>query len=265
MPKGTSGPRARVLAFRGMARALSQAHTPFSRKSHNLMNTLISRVVMTAAAAGRAVLLAAGVASAHVTVSAPGAQQGGYAVLTFSVPTESENASTTKLTVALPGFKSARPEPLAGWTAVVDKDASKQATSVTWTANPGVGIPPEQFQRFVLSVGPLPEQKDLSFKAAQTYSDGNVVNWDQPTGADGSEPEHPAPSITLAAEAAGGHSHGDDDASQPTAVGSSQPVASDTSTKSTDTTARWLGGIGLVLGALGAALGIGAVAGRRKA
>ncbi|WP_407815786.1 DUF1775 domain-containing protein, partial [Staphylococcus aureus] len=73
------------------------------------------------------------------------------------------------------------------------------AKSVTWTADPGVGIAPGQFQQFVLSAGPLPEQEEVEFKAVQTYSDGNVVNWDQEELADGSEPDKPAPTLTLAA------------------------------------------------------------------
>ena len=159
-----------------------------------MKNTLISRAVVTTVATGSAVLLAAGIASAHVSVVAPGAAQGGYSVLTFRVPTESDTASTTKLTVALPDLKSARTEPMPGWTAVVEKDpTSLVAKSVTWTADPGVGIAPGQFQQFVLSAGPLPEQDEVEFKAVQTYSDGNVVNWDQEELADGSEPDKPAP------------------------------------------------------------------------
>ena len=77
------------------------------------------------------------------------------------MPTESDTASTTKLTVALPDLKSARTEPMPGWTAIVEKDpTSLVAKSVTWTADPGVGIAPGQFQQFVLSAGPLPEQED---------------------------------------------------------------------------------------------------------
>ena len=48
-----------------------------------MKNTLISRAVVTTVATGSAVLLAAGIASAHVSVVAPGAAQGGYSVLTF--------------------------------------------------------------------------------------------------------------------------------------------------------------------------------------
>src|SRR6478735_9422674 len=154
------------------------------------MNSLVSRALFTAGAAGGAMLLAAGVAAAHVTVVAPGAEQGGYTVLTFRVPTESETASTTKLTVTLPDLKSARTTPLPGWTSVVEKDPTSQvAKSVTWTADPGVGVAPGQFQQFELSAGPLPESDEVSFPAVQTYSDGEVVNWDQAAGPDGAEPD----------------------------------------------------------------------------
>jgi uncharacterized protein YcnI len=44
----------------------------------------------------------AGPASAHVTVAADGATPGGYTVISLRVPTESDTASTTKLTVSLP-------------------------------------------------------------------------------------------------------------------------------------------------------------------
>ncbi|MFC7448287.1 YcnI family protein [Rhodococcus daqingensis] len=216
----------------------------------------ISRALITVGAAGGVLLLGTGIASAHVSVSAPGAEQGGYTVLTFKVPTESETAGTTKLTVTLPNLKSARTEPMPGWTSQVTKDpASGEATSVTWTADPGVSVGPGQFQQFALSAGPLPEQDEVSFVAAQTYSDGQVVNWDQQLGADGSEPEKPAPALALApASESEDGSHG-------------AATASDTTTDNdnVDTTARWLGGIGLVLGALGAALGVAAtVRGRRS-
>ncbi|MFE4458944.1 nuclear export factor GLE1, partial [Nocardia tengchongensis] len=61
-----------------------------------------------------------------------------------------------------------------------------------------------------------------------------------------------APSLTLAKSTGG-----DDDA----------PAAADADKgdKATDNTARWLGGVGLALGALGAALGLGSVIrGRRS-
>jgi hypothetical protein len=37
----------------------------------------------------------------------------------------------------------------------------------------------------------------LQFKASQTYSDGEVVQWIEPTVKGGAEPAHPAPVLTL--------------------------------------------------------------------
>jgi uncharacterized protein YcnI len=202
-------------------------------------------------------LAAAGIAAAHVTVDAPDATQGGYSLLTFRVPTESDTASTTKLTVTLPGLRSARTEPMAGWTAEVVRDPqSQEAVAVTWTAQPGAGIAPGQFGLFRLSVGTLPEVETLYLPAEQTYSDGEVVSWSEEPQEGAEEPEHPAPSIALAPseeEAPADPSHSEPAA---TAQSAAEPA--------TDSTARWLGGGGLVLGALGAALGVGATIRSRR-
>ena len=63
-----------------------------------------------AAVVGVASLTGAGVASAHVTANAPTVTHGGYGVVTFVVPNESDAAATTALRVTLPGLTSARPE-----------------------------------------------------------------------------------------------------------------------------------------------------------
>lgn len=224
------------------------------------MKTFISRAFCTATTAGAVLLASAGIASAHVTVSSPGAAQGGYGVLTFKVPTESDTAGTTKLTVTLPNLKSARTKPMVGWTSSVTKDPkTDEATVVTWTADPGVMVAPGQFDEFELSAGPLPKEKSVSFPAEQTYSDGKVVNWNQPSAADGAEPDHPAPSLTLGE---GSDKHG----MSATVTHSDADSASDSSSAAqSDDTARWLGGAGLVLGALALALSIGAlVRGKRS-
>jgi hypothetical protein len=106
---------------------------------------------------------------------------------------------------------------------------------------------------FPLSLGPFPADVDvLQMPAAQTYDNGKVVNWADPPNADGSEPEHPAPSVTLAA-ATGDHHGG-----MATAAAADPPA-------SEDTTARWLGGAGLLVGALGLGVGGGAVLRTRRA
>ncbi|MFC4124009.1 YcnI family copper-binding membrane protein [Nocardia rhizosphaerae] len=210
------------------------------------MHNLITRGTATAALAAGLVLAACGSAAAHVTVDAPGAAQGGYTVATFKVPTESDTASTTALRVTIPNLKGVRTEPLAGWTTTTDRNDKGETVAVTWTAAPGnPGVGPGQFQRFVLSLGPLPDRDTVLFPAEQTYSDGKVVAWDQPS-ADGAEPEHPAPTLTLAADggAAGGDHH---------------VAGGETTTSEQDSVARWLGGIGLALGLFAAALGLGLV------
>ena len=81
-----------------------------------------------------------------------------------------------------------------------DGTTTEYTSEVTWTATgPDVGIPPEQYQDFDLSVGPFPAKGTMTFTVDQYYSDGSVVHWDQPTPSGGQEPEHPAPVLTLAA------------------------------------------------------------------
>jgi len=64
---------------------------------------VVLRTLATALLVALATLLAlAPAASAHVTVSTPDAAPGGYGKLVFRVPTESESASTVKLSVTLP-------------------------------------------------------------------------------------------------------------------------------------------------------------------
>lgn len=214
------------------------------------------------ALAGGLLLATAAPAFAHVTAQPGSAPKGGYSVISFRVPNESDTAGTIKLEVTFPTdhpVTGARTTPQPGWTAEVTKSAlpnpverngttiSQAVTRVTWTAQPGTRIGPGQFVDFPLSVGPLPSDVDaLVLPATQTYDDGTVVAWDQ-AAAGGAEPEHPAPTVTLTAAESGGHG-------QDAAAGAG---AGDTS--SNDTTARWLGGAGLLLGALGLGLGGGAV------
>ena len=65
-----------------------------------------------------AVVLGAGPASAHVTAQPGEAAQGGYTVVTFRVPDESDTAGTVELEVRLPAdhpITSVRTTPGSGW------------------------------------------------------------------------------------------------------------------------------------------------------
>ena len=226
------------------------------------------RAAAAAAATLALVALPLGSASAHVTVQPESTAAGSYSVLTFRVPTESDTAGTTGLAVTLPTgtpFTSVRTEPIAGWEAEVVRGAlpapvDVQGTTVTeaplqvvWTAQDGAQVPPGQFQRFTVQVGPLPAEEGTAvvLPAVQSYSDGEQVAWDQTTPEDGEEPEHPAP--VLVTTAAAGQDHGSAEAEEEPA-----PTASGTD----DTTARLLGGGGLALGA--GALVLSLVRGRRS-
>jgi uncharacterized protein YcnI len=222
-----------------------------------------------------AVLLGGGGADAHVTAKIIGepATQGGYAKITFRVPNEDSTAGTVKLEIRLPAeypMTSIRTKPMPGWTAEVTKakldkpitshgsEITEAVSTIVWTAVPGTRIGPGEFAEFELSAGKLPESTDkLVIPAIQSYDNGKVVNWDAPPPAPGgSEPERPAPVIPLTP--ATGDAHG---AVRAATAAPAQPGGTDSATAeqdSTDNTARWLGGAGLIVGAL--ALGVGAAA-----
>ncbi len=189
-------------------------------------------------------------ASAHVEASSSDAVRGGVALVSFEVPNESTTgAATTALTVDLTHVSAVRTEAKAGWTAKLDRDSGSGAVrSVTWTAAPDGGIAVDQFAVFRISVK-LPDADTVSFPATQTYADGVVVKWDQPSVPDQAEPEHPAPTLVVAGSTASGHEQhaAPTDAAQPTATaataGHGRPTA--------DNTARVLAGAALLLGAVG--------------
>jgi uncharacterized protein YcnI len=201
-----------------------------------------ARVLIAVAALYLASAVGIPAAWAHVHASSDNPVRGGMAIVTFQVPNESNTgAVTTALTVSLPNVAAASAETVPGWTAKLDRDAAAGTVrSVTWTAGPGAGVPPDQFALFRISVQ-LPDTDSVSFPATQTYSDGTVVKWDQPPLPGGGEPEHPAPALTLSVAAAPHDHHGPAAAAPP---------------KSSDNTARLLGGAALALAAIGVGLAV---------
>jgi periplasmic copper chaperone A len=218
-----------------------------------------------------ALMAVAQAASAHVTVSSPDATPGGFGKLVFRVPTESATASTVKLTVTLPAatpFANLAAKELPGWSVttterklakpITDDDGfnlTKAVSTVTWTAAKGDGVPPGEFQEFELSVGPFPKGGGaISLPTVQTYSDGKVVTWNEPTPASGDEPENPVPTLKVATST-GGVSGVEQTAAKETTSAASRDE--------TDGLARWMGGTGLALGVV--ALLIAVRATRRRA
>ncbi|AJY76906.1 YcnI family protein [Paenibacillus beijingensis] len=130
-----------------------------------------------------ALLLSAGTASAHVSVTPAETKQGSYEVFTVRVPTEKQS-STTKLEVKFPeGVSISRVKPLPGWTYTLDKDAEGGNTAITWTAQ-AQGIADGEFEEFHLQGKVADDAGQLVWKAYQTYADGSVVEW---VGAAGTE------------------------------------------------------------------------------
>jgi uncharacterized protein len=229
-----------------------------------------------AAAATAAVGLTALPALAHVTVSSPGATQGSFGVLTFRMPNEMDNANATELKVQLPADQplasvAVKPEP--GWAYTVTRaklpqpitdDDGNQVTDyvsvIDWKATAG-GIKPGEYEDFDLSVGPLPKADSMTFKAIQVYSNGQTVSWiDVPAAGSTEEPEHPAPTLKLAAAgtAAGAPAAGSTTAPAPAPAAA---ASGDDASKGSVTGAYVVGGIGLVAGLAALAL---ALTGRRR-
>jgi len=154
-------------------------------------------------------------ASAHVTLQPNTAPAGGFTRLDVRVPNEEADAGTTKVRVQLPeGFEFVSYEPRPGWKVDVTKTGDA-VSEITWTGAGDQGvIAPGQFVDFGLSLK-MPEGKPgdaLTFKALQTYDNGEVVRWIGPPDAD-----KPAPQVTLT-EAAGETAHAAPTQSAPAAA-----------------------------------------------
>ncbi|MFF0990770.1 YcnI family copper-binding membrane protein [Kocuria nitroreducens] len=233
------------------------------------------------AAAGSALLLATGLtviglspAAAHVSASSTTTAAEGYARITFTVPNESDTASTDRLEVRLPTdtpLGSVRVQPVEGWTAELTEEelpepvpvgegaVTEAVTTITWTADEEHAIAPDQFQTFTVSAGPLPaEGTTLVMPATQSYTDGRTVAWDQTAAEGEEEPQHPAPSLTTTAAETEGHAHG---ASAEHSAEATAADASPTGQSSTDNALTW---VAVVAGVLGLVAGIAALLRTRR-
>jgi uncharacterized protein YcnI len=218
--------------------------------------------------------IAAPAAQAHVTVQPQTAPSGGFVREDVRVPNEQDKANTTKIELELPdGFISVSYEAVPGWTVKIgtaklakpqkDDDGnviSEQVKTVTWTGDGKQGkIAPGQFQDFGLSVA-MPAGKPgtkLTFKALQTYDNGDVVRWIGPP--DASEP---APQVALTAASDSGATTPTSNQAPATPVAAT-PAASTTS-DSSDSASKGLGIAALVVAIVGLLLAIAALATSRR-
>ena len=207
------------------------------------------------AAVATAALAAPAAAQAHVTLQPNEAEAGGFTRLDVRVPNERDDAATTKVRLQLPdGFAFTSYEPTPGWKVDVetgklaepvktdDGDVTEGVKLITWSS--AKGIPAGAFEDFGLSVRVPGEAGDtLTFKAVQTYSNGEVVRWIGPEGS-----EHPAPTVKLTA------------ASEGERPAPAAPAAASTDGGGSDGLAI----AALVVGGLGLLVGIGALAAARR-
>ncbi|MFD5326120.1 YcnI family protein [Streptomyces sp. NPDC127092] len=248
----------------------------------HLPRTFLSRAALAGGVAAGSVLLLSGTAFAHVSVQPQGeAAKGGYATVNVKVPNERDNASTVKVEVNFPTdhpLASVMPQPVPGWKAEVTKaklakplelhgkKINEAVAKVTWTAD-GSKIGPGQFQQFPLSLGQLPEDTDrLVLKAIQTYDNNEVVRWIEEPKEGAADPENPAPVLKLSAATGDHHGGGAtpaaDDKAADKAGHDDQGGKHEEAAGSTDTAARVLGVIGILVGVAGIAFGV--LAGRRR-
>ncbi|NYF97782.1 YcnI family protein [Janibacter cremeus] len=243
------------------------------------MNRTVLRSGAALAIASAAVVATTLPASAHVHVHPDATESGGYAALTFRVPNESDSASTTELVVTLPQDRplaSVSVRPVPGWSAEVttkklpepvntnNLTLTEAPRTITWTADAeDAGIAPGEYQEFAISAGPLPEPGTLVLPTKQVYSDGEVANWSDVAEEGEEEPEHPAPSFEVTAATESDQATTDDDQATTDEGGEADAAAAPAEASDpSDTPARVLGGLALVVALAGAAL---ALISRRRA
>jgi periplasmic copper chaperone A len=166
---------------------------------------------LTAAVAVGALLVPAS-ADAHISLHPNTIPAGAFATVDVRVPGEQEGAYVTKVdTEVPPGFVGVDYANVPGWsTKIVEtklatpvtedgETIDTQVSQVIWTwKGPEGKVENGQFVNFPLSVA-IPDSasgKALEFRTVQTYSNGHVVHWIEPS----LEAEHPSPRINITAK-----------------------------------------------------------------
>ena len=159
-------------------------------------------------------------AGAHVRLQPEEATAGAYTVLRVNVPNESPDRTTTRVELRFPpGIAYALYQPVEGWSAEVRMTKAGRSAITGQVTPAGVGrviwtardrraeIGPEEFEDFPIAVQ-IPETagETLTFKALQTYEDGEVVRW---VGGPGSQ--EPAPQVLVTADGEAGAAASEDE------------------------------------------------------
>jgi uncharacterized protein YcnI len=136
-------------------------------------------------------------AGAHVTISPKTVAAGSTDVLTFRCPNERSGTDTIRLVIQLPPDTPLRTVTAGappGWHSTVAMRDGVPDT-VTWE---GGAIAPGERAEFTIAAGPMPAGgHTLSFRAVQTYADGEVVRWIEAREPGEPEPPFPAPVLEV--------------------------------------------------------------------
>jgi uncharacterized protein YcnI len=198
------------------------------------------------------------------------------------VPNELERADISSVKIKLPaGVLSALGDPPAGWsfkartrklTEPIKTDDGVVSSEVTEVDFTGGHTPPGQFANLPLTLSMPATAKQgsvLRFPTVQTYSNGTIVRWIDPTAAD----EHPAPTIDVTAPGTAALDVTGGDAGPPAklpgglAGPANRSAASTVPAAATRTIVKHetstLSIVALIVGALGLGVGVAAL-GRRR-
>lgn len=159
------------------------------RKEH--MNL---RLKTSIALAVLAAMVIPAVASAHIEVEPAEAPAGTTAELNFVIPHGCDGASTTSITVQVPGsVQEATAKPVKGW------KASSKSGQMKWTGGP---LPDHQVQELPFTAKFYGKKGDrVPFKLIQGCQGGKSTPWLQVVPEGAAEPETPAPIVTLTSAA----------------------------------------------------------------
>jgi uncharacterized protein YcnI len=157
----------------------------------------VKKVIVLVAALTALVLT--GTASAHARMSPPVSIANELQLYSLAIPTEKENATTTKVVLNLPqGFSIDSFVSSPGWKRTVQQTGTGDnavVQKVTWT---GGSTPTEEDSLFQFLAQPA-KAGSYTFDVQQTYSDGSIVDWSGPESA-----EAPAPTIDVRSSFGGG-------------------------------------------------------------
>ncbi len=209
------------------------------------------RLTRAALLAGAALLVGAAPAAAHIQVRPAEAAPGDPVLWTVLVPNERDLA-TTNVELAIPkGVIPFSYEPLPGWTRTLTKNPNQSVRSIVWSGNLK---PSEVLVTQFLATTP-DQAGPISWKAIQTYSDGQKVRW---IGGPGSE--EPASVTQISASAPRQNAGGEGDDSSAAAASAPDDAGDDGGS------GDGLAVAALIVGGLGLVTGIAAlVLGRRRA